>query len=81
MQAALLLGFDNLEKLKNISFLNLANRLAAGTSHEDYDLGLRAIELGIDLWWANDIFSPGYYDVTIFPGADPGNWIRTHLKE
>ena len=72
---------DDLEKLKNIPILNLAHQLAAGASHEDYSLSLQGIELGADLWWADEVFSNGNYDVTLFPGADPGNWIRTNLKE
>lgn len=72
---------DDLEKLKDIPILNFAHQLAKGTSHEDYSLSLQGIELGADLWWADEVYSKGNYNVTMFPGADAGNWIRIHLKD
>jgi hypothetical protein len=75
-----LLG-DDLEKLKDIPILGIFNKLAVGTSQEDFNLSLRGIELGKYLSWADILYSSGIYNITWFPGTDPGKWIRNYLKE
>lgn len=72
---------EDLEKLSEIPILKLFHNIAPQTSKEDYHLGLKGIELGTDLWWADRIYPEGNYNTTMFPGADPGTWIRSHLGE